>query len=68
MPDDAFRAFIRVFLGLGLLMVLCSVPIILTSPGNSPEFILSVCNVGIGLALLSAAGLVVIKFRDQNDG
>ncbi len=59
-PDlaDTPRGFLRVFLGIGVMMMGCSVITLLALPTDSPEFMLSICNIFIGLALVLGVVLV----------
>lgn len=56
---DAFRSFLSLFLALGVGMVLCSMFTAFMLPTDSTEFVLSMCNIGIGLALIGGVALVL---------
>lgn len=63
MPDDPFRAFVRVFLGFGLFIALCSGLMLFFQPRDSAEFVLSVCNLFIGLTLVLVVVIFIRVFR-----
>lgn len=54
------RDFLRLFLGFGLFMILCSASLLVTSPADSPEYVLSFCNILIGAVMVLS---VVIFLR-----
>ena len=55
MSPDALRAFFR----LGIWVVLVSLILVLAVSRNSPEFVVSVCSLGVGLALI--AGVFIVR-------
>ena len=55
MNPDALRAFFR----LGIWIVLVSLLLVLAVARNSPEFVISVCSLGVGLALI--AGVLIVR-------
>jgi len=46
------RDFLRLFLGFGLFMILCSSVLLVSTPSDSPEYVLSFCNIGIGAVMV----------------
>ena len=55
MNPDALRAYFR----LGVWVLLASLILVIAVPRNSPEFVVSLCSVGVGLALI--AGVLVLR-------
>ncbi len=54
MGPEALRAYFR----LGMWITLVAVILVLILPRDGPEFVISVCSLGIGLTLLSLIFLV----------
>ncbi|MCL4876342.1 MAG: hypothetical protein KJ064_06780 [Anaerolineae bacterium] len=61
--DDVLGQFLRVFLGIGTLMTGCSIVMLFVQPRDSAEFVISVCNIFIGLALIGGVMIAVRVFK-----
>jgi hypothetical protein len=59
MSSDFLQAFLRA----GMFIALVSLVLILTLPGNSAEFVVSICSLLMGLILI---GFVVVVTRLAN--
>ncbi len=60
---DMPKSFLRMFLGAGLMLTGCSVATLLALPPDRPEFILSICNIFIGLTLVLGVLLAARRLR-----
>lgn len=61
--DSPLQAFVRVFLGFGLFMLVCSAVMLPFLERDSAEFVLSVCNMAIGGVLVLVVVIFVRFFR-----